>query len=243
MHETEWKDRGWWVSVEFEKQRFNRKKFSKALALLGDGGERYDMILENGKTMARSIFSKDSNMSSLAGLLNIAGRWTGTVVHVNGQKLDASVLNRFNKLLDCTSQDAFCQLQNKEKRYEFLGCHLLQIGLLNYSLRSLKKGARYWFSFYKKEKGSNQCFILDKAALKKDFGVSELCPMYPENTKLLIDKLPLVVDLYAERKFTIWTLTKHRFRTRWASRFPPIVPYSSNVYECWMRRLLKIDKT
>jgi len=241
--EKKWEERSWWVSVEFEKQRFGRKNFSKALELLGDGEERYDMILENGKTIARGIFSKDSNISNLAELLDVAGGWSGTVAHFNGRELDISMFSRLSKLLKCASSSAICRSENREMRYEFLGCHLLQIGLLNYSLKSLKKGGRYWFSFYKKEKDSKQCFILDKAALKKDSNVFALCPLFPENTNLLVDKLPLVVDLYAERDFSIWTSTKHRFRTRWTSRYPPIVPYSSKVYTRWMRRLLKINKT
>ena len=240
MPEKKLKEREWWVSVEFEKQRFGRKQFSKALELLGNGEERYDMIINNGRTIARGIFSKDSDISNLAGLLDVAGGWLGTVVYFNGRKLDVSMFSRLSKLLGCASHDAFCHSENREKRYEFLGCHLFQIGLLNYSLKSLKKGGRYWFSFYKKEKDSKQCFILDKAALKKDSGVSELCPLYPEKTKLLIHKLPLVVDLYAERNFSIWTTTKQRFRTRWTSRYPPVVPYSSKVYERWMRQLLNI---
>ncbi|MFC1812595.1 hypothetical protein ACFL03_07875 [Thermodesulfobacteriota bacterium] len=237
---TKWKDRGWWISVEFSKLRSRRKNFSTALELLKGGIERYDMILENGKTIARGIFSNEADMSDLAELLEMTAGWKGTAVHANGRRLDAHTTNQLRKQLKCVSENAPCRTKNNERRLDFLGCHLMQIGLLNYSLKSLKDGNQYWFSFFRQGNGSKQRFFLDKNALTKAACMAELCPLYPQNTEAKADKLPLVVDLYEEKGFTIWVSTKDKIHSRWLSRYPPVVPRSEKGYNQWIKKRLNV---
>ena len=146
---TKWKDRGWWVSVEIDKRPSGRKNHKIALLLLDGAQERYDLILESGKTIARGIFTFETDMVCLTKLLEVAGQWRGTAVYVSGNKLDSSEVRQLIKLLKCASNHSYCRSRSREHRLAYLGCHLVQTGLLNYSLNSLKNGSRYWFSFFK----------------------------------------------------------------------------------------------
>lgn len=71
-------DRGWWASVEIVRNRPRRKTLIEALELLGSGFERYDIIVHNGKTLARGLFDASADPASLARLLELCGRWNGT---------------------------------------------------------------------------------------------------------------------------------------------------------------------
>jgi hypothetical protein len=235
---TKWKDRGWWISVDIDKRPSGKKNHQNALLLLDGAQERYDLILENGKTKARGIFTRQADMFLLAKLLEVAGYWRGTAAYVNGNELGASEVRQLIKLLRCASNHSYCRSGIREHRLSYVGCHLIQTGLLYYSLNALKKGARYWFSFFRAEKENPRSLFLKRNALFKRVFISATCPLFPENTSPILESLPVSVNLSRREDNAIWIQTKYRINTRWLSRFPPIVPKSEEVYKDWLRDLL-----
>jgi hypothetical protein len=123
-----------------------------------------------------------------------------------------------------------------------VGCHLVQTGLLSYTLNALKKGARYWFSFYRAEKENPRTFFLKRDALFKRVFISGSCPLFPEDTMTIVESLPVTVNLSLREDNALWIQTKYRVNTRWLSRFPPIVPKSEEVYKDWLSNLLLSGK-
>ena len=235
---NKWKDRGWWVSVEIDKRPTGKKNHQKALRLLDGAQERYDLVMENGKTNARGIFTRQADMFNLAKLLEVAGHWRGTAVYVNGNELGTSEVRQLIKLLRCSSNHLYCRSGIQEHRLAYVGCHLTQTGLLHYRLNALKKGARYWFSFFRAEKENPRMFILKKAALFKRVFIAAACPLFPEDTMTIVESLPESVNLGRREDNAIWIQTKYRVNTRWLSRFPPIVPKNEKLYKDWLSDLL-----
>jgi hypothetical protein len=230
-----WKDRDWWVSVDLDRMPSGRKNEGLALDLLARARERYDLLLESGKTVARGIFTGKVDLMSLSRLLEIAARWKGTIVYSNGNLLDTGVVNQLAKLLLCAANQPGCRSRHWEHRLAYLGCHLMRIGLVNYSLANLKKGSRYWFSYLKSEKGGFWHISLDKSALTKVFESTKLCPLFPEKTPALIEMLPSAVNLKPANNQLFWVPTKQKIRTSWLCRFPPVVPKSEIMYRQWIR--------
>jgi hypothetical protein len=235
----EWKDRGWWVSVEIDRIPSGRKNEDRALALLDAAEERYDLRFESGKTVTRGIFTRRADMLGLARLLELTNRWTGTVIHANGNRLGTGDVHLVAKLLTCAANRAGCRSGGMEQSLAYLGCHLEKIGLMNYSLASLKKGDRYWFSYLKSERGSKPPIILDKHALARTMENSQWCPLFPAKTPAIIGKLPSTVNLRPDNHRLFWIATRQKIRTRWLSRFPPVVPYSEKMYQSWIKLILK----
>jgi len=235
---NKWKDRGWWASVEIDSRQAGKKNHQKALILLNGAQERYDLIHDDGKTTARAIFTRDSDMLGLAKLIEVAGHWARTIVHVNGNKLDSSQLGYLYKQLKCAENQAYCRLKNGTNQPAFLGCRFSQIGILDYSLDSLKNGARYWFSYFQQENGSAHKFLLNRPTLLKTVLVSANCPFFPENTEALLEKLPGSIDLNLKTDIFLWIPTQLRIRSRWLCRYPPVVPKNPTVYEQWIANLL-----
>jgi hypothetical protein len=119
-----------------------------------------------------------------------------------------------------------------------VGCHLVQTGLFCYSLNSLKNREQYWFSFFKAEKEGSRKFFLKKETLLKRVFMFAACPLFPDETTDIIKALPATVNLHLQEDDELWIPTKYRIRTRWLSRFPPIVPKSEAIYKNWIRNLL-----
>ena len=237
--ETCLKHRGWWISVEFDKLRKGRKHFHETLALL-EGGERYDLILENGKTVARGIFDSEAELPDLIRLIDRVKGWSGAVIYCNGQELDTGGARKILKTLKCAAaHDPPCRSSNRLKRHLFLGCHLSRIGLLGFSHQTLMKQARYWFSFFTHE--SWRSYRLKKDALQEAVKSADFCPLFPDDAQTIIDRLPMILDLDQKRVLALWVRPKERYQTRWLSRFPPVVPRSEKTYEKEMRNLLGID--
>ena len=235
----EWKDRGWWMSVEINRKHSARKNEDRALALLDASRERYELRFENGETVTRGIFTLGADLLSLARLLELTNRWTGTVVYANGNQLGTGDVNQVAKLLKCAANWAGCRSGGMEQRLAYLGCHLAQIGLMNYSLASLKRGNRYWFSYLKSETGAKPPITLDKHALAKTMENSLLCPLFPSLTTAIIEKLPPTVSLRPDNHRLFWVAARQKIRSRWLSRFPPVVPYSEEMYRSWIRLIMK----
>jgi hypothetical protein len=235
---NKWKDRGWWVSVEIDRGPAGRKDEDRARELLDGAQERYDLLLESGKTISRGIFTIKTDFQKLAELLELSNRWTGTVVYVNGNRLGMEDARQLFGLLKCAGNYAACRSESVERRLAYLGCHLSRIGLMNYSLASLKNGARYWFSYLKSEKGSHLRVTLDKDALAKTMALSKLCPLFPAKTSAIIEMLPSSANLRPMNDHLFWVPTKHKIRTHWLSRFPPAVPNSERMYQQWLQKLL-----
>lgn len=233
-----WKDRGWWVSVEIDRKPRGRKHEDRARNLLASAQERYDLLLENGQTISRGIFTIETDFQKLAELLELSTRWTGTIVYVNGNRLGMEDVRELFRLLKCAADYAGCRSEIEDRRLAFLGCHLSHIGLLNYSLASLKNGARYWFSYLKPDKGSHLQALLDKDALAKIIESSKLCPLFPAKTSAIIEMLPSSVSLRPTNDSLYWVPTKNKIRTHWLSRFPPAVPNSEVMYRRWMETIL-----
>jgi len=79
MNQIQWKKRGWWMSVEINKKPSGKKNHNKTIILLETAQERYDLLLESGKTIARGIFAPKTDMLSLSRLLETVNRWTDTI--------------------------------------------------------------------------------------------------------------------------------------------------------------------
>ncbi|MEJ2168624.1 MAG: hypothetical protein P8X90_24185 [Desulfobacterales bacterium] len=233
-----WKDRGWWLAVEIDRRPAGRKDEDHARDLLDGAQERYDLLLESGKTVSRGIFTIKAELRKLAELLELSNRWTGTVVHANGNRLGTEHVHQLAGLLQCAGNQPGCRSESMDDRLAYLGCHRLRIGLMNYSLACLKRGRRYWFSYLRPEKGSHLQAVLDKNALAKIMEPSQLCPLFPKNTAALIEKLPSTVNLRPLNNHLFWVPTKYKIRTHWLSRFPPAVPNSEVMYRRWIKKLL-----
>ena len=236
---NKWKYRGWWVSVEIDRKPSGKKNEDLALDLLENAIERYDLLLESGKTMSRGIFTRETDMLSLARLLEIANRWTETIIYSKGDLLGSSDVQQQTKLLKCAADQAGCRSEDRDQRLAYLGCHLLRIGLMNYSLASLKNGDRYWFSYLKSETGDNPHIFLDRYALAKAMDSSQLCPLFPTNTPAIIEMLPSAVNLKPMNNHLFWVPTKQRIRTSWLCRFPPVMPNSESAYRKWINNLFQ----
>jgi len=234
---NKWKDRGWWVSVEIDRKPAGRKDEDRTLDLLDAAQERYDLLLEDGKTISRGIFTIQTDFEKLAELLALSNRWTGTVVYVNGNRLGMEDVHQLCGLLKCAGNYAGCRSESVDHRLAYLGCHLTQIGLMNYSLASLKNGARYWFSYLKPDQGSHVQALLDKDALAKIMESAKLCPLFPAKTSAIIESLPSSVSLRPMNDHLYWVPTKYKIRTRWLCRFPPAVPNSEVLYRRWMEKI------
>ena len=238
VKQQKWKDRGWWMSVEIDRRASGKKNHQKALRLLEGAQERYDLILENGKTKARGIFTHQADLINLSELIEVAGLWRATAIYVNGNEPTISETRQLIRLLKCASQHAYCRSESLEQRLASVGCHLVHTGLFSYTLAALKKGTRYWFSFYRAEKENLRTFYLKKDALQKRVYLSAACPLFPENTAKILESLPRTLDLSCREDNTIWIQTKYRVNTRWLSRFPPIVPKSEKLYNDWLIALM-----
>jgi hypothetical protein len=236
---TKWKDRGWWVSVEIDRKPAARKHEDRVLVLLESAQERYDLLLESGNRMTRGIFTLKTDLQNLAELLALSNRWAGTVVYVKGNRLGSGDVHQLAGLLNCAGNYAGCRFESLDRRLAYLGCHLLRIGLMNYSLASLKRGERYWFSYLRSEKGSHLHTALDKYGLAKSMDSSKLCPLFPAETSAIIEMLPSSVNLRPINNHLFWVPTKQKIRTHWLSRFPPVVPNSERMYQQWMIKLLR----
>lgn len=224
--------------MEIDRKPAGRKDEDHARDLLDGAQERYDLLLENGKTISRGIFTIKTDFRKLAELLELSNRWIGTVVYVNGNRLGMEDVRQLFRLLECAGNYAGCRSESVDHRLAYLGCHLSHIGLLNYSLVSLKNGARYWFSYLKSEKGSHFQVTLDKDALAKIMEPSKLCPLFPAKTSAIIEMLPSSVSLRPMNDHLYWVPIKYKIRTHWLSRFPPAVPNSEVMYRRWMEKIL-----
>ena len=224
--------------MEIDRKPAARKDEDRVLVLLESAQERYDLLLESGKSITRGIFTLKTDLPNLAELLELSNRWSGTMVYVKGNSLGTGDVHQLAGLLKCAGNYAGCRSEILDRRLAYLGCHLLGIGLMNYSLVSLKRGERYWFSYIRFEKGSHLQAALDKYALAKTMESSKLCPLFPSKTSTIIEKLPSSVDLRPMNNHMFWVPTKQKIRTHWLSRFPPVVPNSEVMYRQWVEKLL-----
>lgn len=238
MNRSKWIDRGWWLSVDINKNSSSRKYQGHALGLLEMAHEHYDLQMESGKTIVRGIFTAKSNLENIAKLLETVNRWTDRTVFIKGRKLSGSDMALAINCLICAASCPPCQIGPAGQQMNYLGCHLMKIGLMNYSLAALKNGARYWFSFFRPDTESARRFNLDKSELEQSMKIYELCPKHPPNTNDLLDRLPANVSLDDKLQRQRWVLLKYRFRTSWPGRYPPIVPYSESVYRSSMKTLV-----
>jgi len=138
-----WKDRGWWVLVELQRSPMCRKDIARALALLDSATERYDLVLEKGQTVARGIFLIGDEPALLSELLNHTNESLNGKVFVRGEQLDRVGVKMLGNMLACVSKDPLCRSEDKDKRWSFLGCHLVGVRLMDYSLQALKEGGRF----------------------------------------------------------------------------------------------------
>jgi hypothetical protein len=239
INQNKWKDRGWWVSVDIDRKPSGRKKEDLALNLLGKARERYDLLLENGNTVSRGPFNAADDMRGLARLLAIANQWAGTIVYHRGNLLGTADAQHLSRLLTCAANQACCRTGSKDQRLAYLGCHRQRIGLMNYSLASMKKNdIRYWFAFLRREKKDYQHAFLDKSALPKAMEPARLCPRFPAQTPAIIEMLPAAVSLKPANKGLFWVPTRYKIRTRRLCRYPPVVPNSEVMYREWIGHLL-----
>jgi hypothetical protein len=235
---NKWKDRGWWVSVEIEKRTSARKKENLVRELLDRAQERYDLDLEGGKSLSRGIFTADADIQRLSKLLHLCKLWKGTKIYAKGNLLEIKKIGRLSGQLACAGTQAPCRSGDSHQQLAFLGCHQLRIGLLDYSLASLKKGDRYWFSYLKSEKGDYLHAALDKSELAKDLEPYQLCPLLPDVTETILEALPSRVSLRPINNRLFWVPTKRKIRTTWLCRFPPVIPCSAEHYRHWLEKLL-----
>lgn len=231
-------DRGWWASVAIVRNRPRRDTLLEALELLGQGFERYDIIVHNGKTLARGLFDRQCDMASLSRLLELSARWSGTRIHVNGLELDPKAAGRLAEQLTCAATDAPCATRNPKRGDAFLGCHMAGIGFLGFTPSKLLKGKRFWFVFMKKEDANRH--VLDRAPLGEALSPYAFCPRYPARTQALLRGLPDVIDLDRKADRALWIPARQRVRTRWESRLPELVPRKDILYERWARELARL---
>jgi len=141
MNRSKWIDRGWWLSVDINKNSSSRKYQGHALGLLEMAHEHYDLQMESGKTIVRGIFTAKSNLENIAKLLETVNRWTDRTVFIKGRKLSGSDMALAINCLICAASCPPCQIGPAGQQMNYLGCHLMKIGLMNYSLAALKNGA------------------------------------------------------------------------------------------------------
>lgn len=231
-------DKTSWVSVEFENDSSNKRQYPEALGLLGAADERYDLVMADGRTVARGIFRIKDHAARLAVLTGIACRWKSTRVYVNGRLYNSSETDRLRGLLNCADQHRPCASTPRKMRLAFLGCHLEKIGFLAYTRERLEKGRVYWFSYYRCMPGHSRKFILDCASLRNQFCSRRCCPYFPPETDSLIDSLPGVIDLSTVRAINTWGLSKGRTPRRQTKLLPQVVPYNEQRYRQFMRKLI-----
>ena len=236
--ESGWKDRGWWLSVDFPRQsKARRKNLLFALEALGKAAERYDLIDNQGRTISRGIFGRTAQtFGALSNLLTTIRSWQDVAVFVRGKKVERGGYGLLCSQLICAAGQAPCMPKSAGNTWRFLGCHQAKIGLLHFSLTALKKGAPFWFNFL--EKGSGNRFVLNKETLVKAVFLYELCPYFPQETREVIDRLPVAIDLNSRPDRDLWTPVRYRIRSRWLVRYPPVVPKSSAVYTRRMSRII-----
>lgn len=233
-----WKDRGWWVSVEIDQKPAARKNENRVRELLDQAQERYNLYLECGKTLNRGIFTAKADMQSLSRLLDQCRNWKETKIYANGHWLESGRIGRLQAQLKCAGTRAPCRSGERHEQLAFLGCHLSRVGFMNYSLASLKKGDRYWFSYLKSEKGDYRHAYLDKSRLAKDLEPYQWCPRFPAITSKIVARLPSAVSLKPVNNQLFWMPTGRKIRSTWMCRFPPVVPCSADHYRHWLERLL-----
>jgi hypothetical protein len=234
------KDRGWWLTVEFERKAGGGKRYPEALELLGGAGERYDLIREDGRVVARGNYTPEADMGLLARLLALAGAWKGTAVYVRGREVTPADLAFLVKMLQCAGKDRGCRAAGGREDFACIGCRLpgVRVGLCSYSLAALHAGERYWFSYLKPDPQYGNLFILNRRALEKDVRLAADCPFSPADTAPLLGLLPDRINLGNTSDTEVWVPARLRIRSRWLCRFPPVVPRCENRYnETFERRL------
>jgi hypothetical protein len=202
--------------------------------------ERYDVVLEKGQTVARGIFLMGDEPALLSELLSHANQSLNGKVFVCGEQLDRAGMKDLANLLACVSKAPHCKSEVKDRRWAFLGCHLVGVRLMDYSLQALKAGGKSWFSFLRREAAFKAKWNLDKFKLLDAFRTARLCPLFPPETGALIERLPADIDLERESDRRLWVETGRMLRTRWLCRFPPVVPYSETKYRQWIGSVLGI---
>jgi hypothetical protein len=207
---------------------------------LDSATERYDLVLEKGQTVARGIFLIGDEPALLSELLNLANESLNGKVFVRGEQLDRAGVKDLGNMLACVSKAPQCRSEAKDKRWSFLGCHLVGVRLMDYSLQALKEGGKFWFSFLRREAAFQAKWNLCKFELLDAFRTARLCPLFPQKTGAMIERLPVDIDLERESDRSLWVETGRMLRTRWLCRFPPVVPYSETKYRQWISSLLGI---
>jgi len=241
------KIREWWVSVEFYSENYRRKAYASALRAL-ESGERYDLILENGKTMHRSIFRKNSqHFKALIATLPLVQDWKGLSVHVSGRLLETDQILVLNKIMKCALHQSHRRCLSGEKsKWQFLGCHLpgFRVGLGEFSFR--KCNNPFWFSFYQKTKnqaGRKALYTLDKKGLAADLRkAADLCPCYPEEAFAVFESFPATVNLSGYEDFHMWSLSKRNVYGSYLRHFPTLVPRNPNQYNRWVQKFIQTEK-
>ncbi len=224
--------------MEIAKRASAQKNENLVRELLDRAQERYDLDPEGGKTLSRGIFMVDADMQSLSILLDLCKLWKGTKIYAKGNLLETRKISRLSGQLECAGTQALCRFGDRHQQLAFLGCHQLRIGLLDYSLASLKNGDRYWFSYLKSEDSDYLQAALDKSKLAKDLEPYQLCPLFPDVTQTILEALPSAVSLRPINNRLFWVPTKRKIRTTWLCRFPLVVPCSAELYRLWLAELL-----
>ncbi len=224
--------------MEIERRTSARKNENLVRELLDRAQERYDLDLDGGKILSRGIFTADADIQSLSKLLDLCKLWKGTKIYANGNLLETRKIGRLSGHLECAGARAPCRSGDRHQQLAFLGCHQLRIGLLNYSLASLKKGDRYWFSYLKSEDGDYLHAALDKSELAKDLEPYQLCLRFPDVTQTILEALPSSVSLRPINNRLFWVPAKRKIRSSWLCRYPLAVPCSAELYRLWLVELL-----
>jgi hypothetical protein len=226
--------------VEVQRSPGSRKDIARALVLLDSASERYDLVLEKGQTVARGIFLNGDEPDLLSELLNQASASLNGKVFVRGEQLETPDVKALGKMLACASKKPPCRSENKNERWSFLGCHLVKIRLIDYSLQTLKGGGRFWFSFLRKDTTCQGKWTLGKFELLNAFWKARLCPLFPQETGAMIERLPEGIDLERKTERTLWVETGRMLGTRWLCRFPPVIPYSETKYRQWISSVIGV---
>lgn len=230
----------WRLSVEFEKEKVKDSYREIALCLLDAANERNDITLENGNTLARGIFTQNCEYEFIAKLIDLCAAWTSSVINVNGRRLDLSESRQIPHLLKCACHRAYCQQPVPEQRLVFFGCHLMQIGLLDYRFEYLKAGDRtWWFSYFCPDVSDEHKFVLDKEGLVNSLGITRFCPKFPGNISSIISRLPDAIHLKTQKDEWNWILPQKLMRSKCSVRFPPVIPRYPGRYQRWIIQKFK----
>jgi hypothetical protein len=237
-----WKDRGWWLSVDIVKKRSSKKNYDEALSLLGLG-ERYDLILDNGKVIARGIFTRSNDLEQLANLLVMIEKWSGTEIYIKGTPIKRSKCWNLARILRCSAALPPCRHESTEKRFKYIGCHNTKypVCLLHY-MPNLNLKERYWFEFYEQVSNDRYSpYYLNKARLIRaveaaNEGLSIYCPMFPFHSLSLIDSLPARIDF--NRGDARWWL-QGRCKKKNKDKKQTIIPRSPEIYRNWIWHWLR----